>query len=149
MLKHISIAVLSLAVGTGCVGKSVSNFQSEQALDHQQQTVFANEKHNARHSLEWNGIYKGSVPCDDCAVTNLFLETKQDGQYLMSRSYIDKMSATAMEEGEIHWNKQGNIIQIGEYLFLVTENKLSLVDKNGKLTLDEDGNSHELDKQID
>ncbi|CAH0527326.1 hypothetical protein CTH30272_01010 [Allocatenococcus thiocycli] len=54
-----------------------------------------------------------------------------------------------MEEGEIHWNKQGNIIQIGEYLFLVTENKLSLVDKNGKLTLDEDGNSHELDKQID
>ena len=51
----------------------------------------------ARTSLDWNGIYKGTVPCSDCEGTQVLLELKQDGTYMQSFSYIGKVSADAID----------------------------------------------------
>ncbi len=102
--------------------------------------------HNARASLDWNGVYSGIVPCEDCSGTKLWLELKANGQYSMSRSYIDKMSITVMEEGSLVWNTKGNTINVDDYRFFVAENKLFLVDQSGERVLDKNGNSYVLSK---
>ncbi|MGP8304899.1 copper resistance protein NlpE N-terminal domain-containing protein [Vibrio sp. YIC-376] len=148
MIKYSSIIVLALAFGTGCVDKNLPNSEPEQTLEVSQKTIVTNTNYNARDSIDWNGIYKGIVPCEDCSATHLLVELKNDGHYSLGRSYFDKMSATVMEEGGINWNEAGSILQIGEYRFLVEENKLFLVDQDEKSKMDGKGKPYVLNKEI-
>ncbi len=149
MIKYSSIIVLVLSFTTGCVNKHMPISPSKQAQKYSQQKFSNNTNRSAQQSLDWSGIYKGNVPCEDCAVTNLLLELKSEGQYSLSRSYIDKMSAAVMEEGEIIWSEVGNAIQVGEYRFTVEEHKLSLLDHDGSLKVDIEGNPYVLAKEIE
>ncbi|WP_428776021.1 copper resistance protein NlpE [Vibrio sp.] len=154
MYKYISIAVLSVAAITGCGEQKVETQQNQQAeaekmtQESQPELMVADAAHNARNSLDWNGIYKGSVPCADCAGTQLLVELNADGNYLLSRSYTDKVSAAVMEEGQFTWNDTNSIIQVGEYHFFVGENVLILVDQDGKRIEDDQMQQFVLTKEM-
>lgn len=144
MLKYGSVFVLILATASGCV----YNFKSGETVGSGSSQDVSNTSHNSRNSLDWNGVYKGVVPCEICSGTNLLIELKTGGQYSLSRSYIDQMSATVMEEGEINWNSMGNTIQVGVYRFVVEENKLVLIDQDESRLIDGEGNPYILTKEI-
>lgn len=141
MKKTLSVVLMATAALMGCQDKDAEVVQPAETAQ-----VVVEAAHSARTSLDWNGIYQGTVPCEDCAGTDLLLELKMDGQYSMGRSYVDKMSATVMEEGAIAWNDAGNTVQVGEYRFFVAENQLFLVDQDDQRMMDEEGNSYALAK---
>ncbi|WP_299142879.1 copper resistance protein NlpE [uncultured Vibrio sp.] len=141
MKKTLCIVLMAAAVLVGCKNKGAEQMQTTDATP-----VMIEAGHNARTSLDWNGIYQGTVPCEDCSGTDLLLELKIDGQYLLGRSYVDKMSTTVMEEGSINWNDAGNTVQVGEYHFFVAENQLFLVSKDELRMMDEEGNPYALAK---
>jgi uncharacterized lipoprotein NlpE involved in copper resistance len=142
MNKKSIIAVIAVAV-TALAGCQNTN-TAQQSVDKGQVEVV--DAHSAKISLDWNGIYQGVVPCEDCAGTNLWLELKMDGQYSLARSYIDKMSATVIEEGAFTWNEAGNSVQVGEYRFFVGENQLFLLDDTNERLKDEQGQFYKLMK---
>lgn len=141
MKKMLCVVFMASAALVGCQDKDAEPVKTADTTP-----VVAEVAHNARTSLDWNGIYQGTVPCEDCAGTNLLLELKMDGQYSLGRSYVDKMSATVMEEGSVTWNDAGNTIQVGEYRFFVAENQLFLVDQNEQRMTDEKGSAYDLAK---
>ncbi|PMH43263.1 hypothetical protein BCU68_04560 [Vibrio sp. 10N.286.49.B3] len=142
MNKKPLIALMSVVALAACQDQKVESPQPAE------QPVMADSAHSARTALDWNGIYKGSVPCSDCAGTNLLLELKMDGQYSLGRSYMDKMSAMVMEEGEFTWNDAGNAVQVGEYRFFVAENQLFLVASDEQRLVDDDGEPYTLSKDM-
>lgn len=160
MKKYSLAALMAVAVLAGCQDQNeVQPGSADQSAAVEQTTPIETSTatpakepldtaHSARTSLDWNGLYKGSVPCDDCAGTNLLLELKMDGQYSLGRSYEDKMSATVMEEGSISWNEVGNTVEIEEFYFFVAENQLFLVDQEGQRIVDEEGNPYTLSKAV-
>ncbi|MGC9459809.1 copper resistance protein NlpE [Vibrio genomosp. F10] len=139
MKKNSLVALMAVVALAGCQDQNAENEAA--AVEPTVMEAVADSAHTA---LDWNGIYKGSVPCDDCAATDLLLELKMDGQYSLGRSYVDKMSATVMEEGEVIWNEAGNTVQVGEYRFFVAENQLFLVDQDEKRLMDEEGQPYAL-----
>lgn len=143
MKKTLFVAVVAVVALAGCQDQ---NAEPEKVVT--EAPVMADAAHSARTALDWNGIYKGTVPCEDCAGTDLLLELKMDGQYSLGRSYVDKMSATVMEDGAITWNEAGNTVQVGEYHFFVAENQLFLVDQDEQRLMDEEGNPYILTKEM-
>ncbi|WP_299142973.1 copper resistance protein NlpE [uncultured Vibrio sp.] len=141
MKKTLYVVLMAAAALAGCQNKDAEQGQTIDTTP-----VMVEAAHSARTSLDWNGIYQGTVPCEDCAGTDLLLELKVDGQYSLGRSYVDKMSATVMEEGAINWNDAGNTVQVGEYHFFVAENQLFLVSKDEQRLMDEEGNPYTLAK---
>ncbi|WP_354623122.1 copper resistance protein NlpE N-terminal domain-containing protein [Psychromonas sp. MME2] len=138
--RLVFIASLSLV---GCQQKE----SDTQAIASHNAAAEIPDTHSARTSLDWNGIYKGNVPCDDCEGIELFVELKQDGTYMLSKSYLGKMSAAVMQEGPIVWD--GNIIAVDDLLFLVGENQLFLVDQQGTRIVDQAGSAYSLHKEIE
>lgn len=141
MKKTLCVVLMAAAALVGCQDKEAEQMQTTDTAP-----VVADAAHSARTSLDWDGIYQGTVPCEDCAGTDLLLDLKMDGQYSLGRSYVDKMSATVMEEGTISWNDAGNTVQVGEYRFFVAENQLFLVGQDEQRMTDAEGNPYALAK---
>ncbi|MCE2573105.1 copper resistance protein NlpE [Motilimonas eburnea] len=101
---------------------------------------------SAKVSLDWNGTYRGTLPCEDCDGIEILLELKPDNTYALSRNYLGKMGAAVIEEAPFNWNDAGNTITLedGTQLF-VGENRLWLVDDNGQRVMDE---AHQINKEL-
>lgn len=92
--------------------------------------------HNAKNSLDWQGLYVGTIPCASCP--GFYTEV----QLLGKRSY--RISETAEHKGEFStwikrgrfaWNAGGGSIRMGQgseqRQFLVQENALEQLAQNG------------------
>lgn len=91
--------------------------------------------HNAQNSLDFEGIYKGSLPCADCEALETTIILNKDS-YTKELVYKGKSAKVFKEEGKFTWNKAGNtiILSNSETLnqYFVGENVLIHLDINGK-----------------
>lgn len=78
------------------------------------QSELAKEEFRARGQLFWvepAGLYKGAVPCTDCAGIEVTLNFKADNTVEKSMRYIKKNGRTTKTKGT--WIVQaGNIVQV-------------------------------------
>ena len=92
--------------------------------------------HNAKNSLDWQGLYVGTLPCASCP--GIYTEV----QLLGKRSYRLSVSAehkgeysTRVQRGRFAWNAGGGSIRMGQgseqRQFLVQENALEQLAQNG------------------
>lgn len=95
----------------------------------------APDHHNAMNSLDYEGTYKGSLPCADCEVieTTLVLDATS---YTKEMVYKGKSKEVFKESGSIQWNKEGNTITLDgvdpSNQYFVGENVLFHLDSDGK-----------------
>ncbi len=94
---------------------------------------------NSMNSLDWAGVYKGTMPCADCEgiVTEIILN--QNSTFILGRKYLGKSEAVVSSNGTFTWNKAGNTIILNEAgndakhnQYLVGENSLTKLDADGK-----------------
>ena len=94
---------------------------------------------NSKISLDWNGTYRGILPCADCPGIKTQLVLNSDMTYKLKTSYLERGTGIE-EEGKFSWNKNGNIITLdgyGHQKYLVGENRLFSLDGDGnKITGD-------------
>lgn len=90
--------------------------------------------HNARNSLDYEGVYTGVIPCADCEGIRLEL-TLRTNTYSLRMEYLGKGADNVYTEtGNYTWNSDGNVITLDQSepnTYQVAENQLFILDDNG------------------
>ncbi|MDG1276274.1 MAG: copper resistance protein NlpE [Algoriphagus sp.] len=97
------------------------------------------DSHNSMNSLDWNGTYKGTLPCANCEGIETILTLNPDQTYLLFTDYLGRNDALEEEKrGSFSWNEAGSIITLtnvtsGPNQYKVGENRIWHLDINGKI----------------
>lgn len=93
---------------------------------------------SAETSLDWDGEYKGSLPCADCEAIKTKLKLNKDKTFELSQKYvgIKDTEQESKAKGSFTFDvKKPSIILLG-----APENKKIFIGENYIQFLDEDGN---------
>ena len=96
----------------------------------------ASSAHNARNSLDWSGLYVGTLPCASCPGYYTELKLNPKRSYRISETAEDKGEfSTWVHRGRFAWNAGGNSIRMGQgseqRQYLVRENALEQLALDG------------------
>jgi len=99
-------------------------------------TAAVADMHTSQISLDWNGIYEGTLPCADCPGIKTTIELKDNNTFVQDLEYLDR-DTKFNETGKIEWRENGNNITLvsenGErQQFKVREGSLVMLDAEGK-----------------
>ena len=138
----IGVTAILLVGFNSCNNRSTSQMQENQICDN---------THNAKNSLDWNGIYKGLIPCADCEGIDVQITLNTDETYQISYLYLGKSSSPFLSSGKFVWDENGSIItlesdSLGHY-YLVGENKLTQLDNDKKIIEGQHASMYVLIKQ--
>lgn len=83
----------------------------------------------------WAGVYRGELPCADCAGIQTEIKLKRNGSFAAKMNYEGKDAGTFNEEGKIIW-KAGDIIELNTgkgqtHKYLVKKDQLVQLDLSG------------------
>lgn len=87
----------------------------------------------SKTSLDWNGTYKGVLPCADCEGIETVLILDEDLSYIKKVKYMGKDNTFKTSTGNFIWLDDGNIITLDEdkpNAYRVGENQLFALDMN-------------------
>jgi len=89
--------------------------------------------HNSQNSLDWDGIYRGVLPCADCEGIQKTIYLNKDGTYKVKVKYLGKQDTPTEYSGKFGWSSQGNTITLNELngqqiMYFVGENTLTQLD---------------------
>ncbi|MGJ5642864.1 copper resistance protein NlpE N-terminal domain-containing protein [Formosa sp. S-31] len=94
----------------------------------------ADTAHNSMNSLDWNGIYTGTLPCADCEGLKTVIELHSDLRYTEKTQYLGKQETVNETTGTFSWNASGNMITLykgsAQQSYLVGEGRLTHLDAN-------------------
>jgi uncharacterized lipoprotein NlpE involved in copper resistance len=108
---------------------------------------------NSNVSLDWNGTYIGTLPCNDCDSTVTTITLNLNNTYTKQEVFIGpgaKQKAFS-ESGKIEWSTSGDSIILnagtGYTYFKVGENMLLAAEHNGKPISTVNQNKYVLNKK--
>jgi copper homeostasis protein (lipoprotein) len=106
---------------------------------------------NSMVSLDWNGTYKGMIPCADCEGIETWLTLNLDKTYLLKTKYKGKSESFQEKSGRFNWNTAGSTITLdgignAPNQYLVGEGKLFQLDMAGKRITGNLSGNYELTK---
>jgi uncharacterized lipoprotein NlpE involved in copper resistance len=115
-------------------GKQSKSKESNESID----VAAIDAAHNSRNSVSWQGTYKGTTPCADCAGIQTTL-TLNESTYVLETVYLGKSNEVYKTEGKFVWNAEGSRITLDNEKtngfntqFRVGENVLWQLDSEGK-----------------
>lgn len=85
-------SLLILAAALAMVSCGGNAQQKAATAGTQQTTAAAPDMHNAETSLDYLGVYKGTLPAADCPGIETTLTLAPDGSYALHLKYIDRDS---------------------------------------------------------
>ncbi|HLR36509.1 MAG TPA: META domain-containing protein [Chitinophagaceae bacterium] len=124
MKKNILLSMMTLAVVLFIVSCGVSSKITKNNPD---------GAHNSRNSLDWNGVYKGVLPCADCPGIRTTIQLTEDGHYKEETKYLGRNDSGAFNEsGTFSWYDAGGKIRLANGdQYMVGENKLIRLNQDG------------------
>ncbi len=109
-----------------------------------QKEYAAKMAHSSKNSLDWKGVYRGMMPCEDCEGIQTEIILSKNNTYEMAKRHEGKSTEISIEKGSFRWSAEGNKITFysanntTEYAnYLVGENQLVKLDNNGDKIIDE------------
>jgi heat shock protein HslJ len=132
-MKNSLIATITFSAALLFTGISCSTFKAaEKKVTTPTENLAA---HTSNNSLDWQGVYKGVLPCADCEGIETRITLKKDGTFQRTMKYLGKDDKVFSDEGKIVWDNSGNKITLkaenAEQLYQVGENVLFHLDKEG------------------
>lgn len=94
---------------------------------------------NSQNSLDWMGVYSGTLPCADCEGIITTITLNNNMTYKRATTYQGRTVTPRIETGKFTWDKDGSSIQLlnadksGPTHYLVGENQLKQLDMDGKV----------------
>src|SRR5688572_16484805 len=95
---------------------------------------------NSMNSIDWNGVYTGSLPCADCEGINTMIKLNKDLTYETETKYTGKSNEIYKSTGTFNWDNTGNKIilkntnqNVGMIYYAVGENRLTQLDAEGNV----------------
>lgn len=104
LMTVVVMAFLSL---TAC------NHQSQkEANSTQPQANEIKDMHQSKNSLDWEGVYEGTLPCASCEGIQSTVTLKADLSFEKKEVYLGEKNGTFNEKGKFSWDKDGSIITL-------------------------------------
>ncbi|WP_298997617.1 copper resistance protein NlpE [uncultured Tenacibaculum sp.] len=107
--KSAAILAMTSLVFFSC--KNQGNSTTENKVEQQPKQEFVDE-HNAKNSLDWAGIYEGTLPCASCPGINTTLKLNADLTFELTEVYLDEEQNNFVEKGSFTWDKKGTNITL-------------------------------------
>lgn len=89
-----------------------------------------------QNSLNWSGVYRGTLPCADCGGIQTEITLNQDQSYLFVSKYLGKGNESTKVHGSFQWDETGDKITLQNLdvpnRYVVEENVLIKLDMNDK-----------------
>ena len=112
------------------------------------------DSHTSEMSLDWAGVYQGTLPCADCEGIETMIELKDDHTYVAHYNYLGKSDQENKftYEGTFTWDTLGNTItlqsedQTSQYK--VGENQLIMLNADGEINTGELADFYVLKKKM-
>ncbi|CEA15109.1 hypothetical protein ING2E5B_0340 [Fermentimonas caenicola] len=130
MRKIILLLMILFVVASACnTGKKTSSGTELSA-------EFAAE-HSSRNSLDWAGVYRGTLPCADCEGIVTEIRLNSDNSFERIIDYLGKGDDKLRESGSFDWDETGGEIIITDKSsdtkewYKVGENRLIALDIDG------------------
>lgn len=127
----ILLCIVVIVLGACNMGKRGSNTPTNK-------TEVADPAHNSRNSLDWAGVYKGTLPCADCEGIEVEIRLNDDLTYERVMTYQGKGDNRFSDNGRFEWDENGGKIRLinsstdsEENWFQVGENRLFVLDIEG------------------
>lgn len=131
---RLYIFYFALIFFTICSCKETTQ-SSKQNTEETQNDSFKDE-HTSQNSLDWSGVYKGTLPCADCAGIETEIELHPDLSYQKTVRYLGKSNESMVSEGKFKWEDSGKSIQFLNQdppnTYKVFENAIVALDMNGQ-----------------
>ena len=95
------------------------------------------DAHNSKNSLDWAGVYTGTIPSASGTGINVRLRLNTDQSFILQHEYLDRPNSQYNYTGSFKWDKKGNVIiltvkkEVPPY-YKVVENALIQLDMKGK-----------------
>lgn len=126
--------------------------QSEESQDATSTEAVA-DMHTSEISLDWAGIYEGTMPCASCEGIETVVELKDDHTFTASFTYIGgEVEFTTTNEGEFTWDDSGQIVTLvdGDDIsqYKVGENHITLLGDDGQVNTGELAEFYVLQKKM-
>jgi len=91
--------------------------------------------HNSRISIDWAGVYTGTIPSASGMGIDVRMQINEDSTYELTYDYIDKPDYSFSFKGSFKWDDTGNVIIIdiaeAPSYYRVAQNKLIQLDMEG------------------
>lgn len=112
--------------------------------------MHAHGVHSSRDSLDWAGIYVGTLPCADCPGIHTTMTLNPDQTYVLVTRYQDKKDGTFEQKGVFSWSPDGAAIILDDDkspAYKVGENVLFHLDMTGQVITGDLAENYQLRKQ--
>ena len=124
------LAVLFISV-TACTNQKEAKSETEGTT-----AEVVVDGHNAQNALDWNGAYKGVLPCASCEGIETTLVLNEDLTFDKTEVYLGEEDGTFNTKGNFKWKEDGTTIALqtedGEQLYKVTEGSIIALNADGK-----------------
>ncbi len=151
-----SIIALSLAsVFLVACSKADNKNNQEQTPTAASEAVAVDSAHTAENSLDWNGTYKGVLPCADCEGIETELELNTDKTYELKETYLGKGDGKAFEsKGSFQFDANNtSVIELDKTgdnrKYFVAEGYLKALDMEGNEITGDLADKYELKKEAE
>jgi heat shock protein HslJ len=105
---------------------------------------------NSMNALDWDGTYQGILPCADCEGIQTQITLNKDLSYVLETRYNGKDEKVFQTKGTFNWGINGSKITLDnseKQSYLVGENMLFHLDKNGNRITGDLANKYVLGKE--
>lgn len=148
MRKILLISAVLVLVMAGCRGKG--NSKSENAASTTVSEVVA-DAHTSQNALDYEGVYKGILPCADCEGIATTITIDRESNYSIEWMYLGKGGNVYSNSGKYKWSRDGRIIELQGVdvpnKYQVGENVLFYLDRKGKRITGDNAEMYMLRKQ--
>ena len=112
------------------------------------------DMHTSEISLNWAGVYEGTMPCADCEGIETTVELRDNNTFTATINYLGECDKahTYTNEGTFTWEDSGQIVtlvaedDISQYK--VGENHITMLDANGEVNTGELADFYVLKKKM-
>ena len=154
-MKKSIIALSLVSVFLVACSKTDNKNNQEQTPTAASEAVAVDSAHTAENSLDWNGTYKGVLPCADCEGIETELELNADKTYELKETYLGKGDGKAFEsKGSFQFDANNtSVIELDKTgdnrKYFVAEGYLKVLDMEGNEITGDLADKYELKKEAE
>ena len=141
----VIVAILAFTL-MNCTNQSSKN---EDATTDDQTMV---DMHTSENSLDWVGVYEGTMPCASCEGIETVVELKDGNTFTATYTYMGEDEYTVSNEGVFTWDESGEVVTLVAEedikQFKVGENQITLLGEDGEVNTGELAEFYVLKKKM-
>jgi copper homeostasis protein (lipoprotein) len=135
-MKNQSLIISLALFSTLSLSAYIQPSQADMKMESDKPAMVETVGDTSANSLDWNGTYKGVVPCASCEGIKTTLTLNEDLSFILLTQYLGKSEEVFEVKGTFKWNEAGNTIMLdgvkdAPNQFLVGENSLIQLDMSG------------------